>query len=61
MNKTTQGCIVASCALIAFGKFGVTQAQQTNMSFFVTRARPPSRGIRRIHRAVPAAVAVRTT
>jgi hypothetical protein len=36
MIKTIQVCIVASCALIAFGKVGVTQAQQSNMSFFVT-------------------------
>ena len=36
MNKTTQVCIVASCALITLGKVGVTQAQQSIMSFFVT-------------------------
>jgi hypothetical protein len=36
MNKTTQVCIVASFALIALGTVGVAQAQQSNMSFFVT-------------------------
>ena len=36
MNKTTQLCIVASCALIALGTACVAQAQQGGMSFFVT-------------------------
>lgn len=38
MKKTTEICIVASFALISLGAGGVAQAQQKNMSFFVTSA-----------------------
>jgi hypothetical protein len=40
MEKTTQACIVASFALISLGAGGVAQAQQSNMSFFITSSGP---------------------
>jgi hypothetical protein len=36
MKKSMRFCIVAFCGLIAIGAGGVVQAQQGNMSFFVT-------------------------
>jgi hypothetical protein len=38
MNKSFRFCIAASCGVIAIGIGGVVQAQQGNMSFFVTSA-----------------------
>ncbi len=38
MKQTTQSCIVTALALVWLGATGVAQAQQSNMSFFVTSA-----------------------
>jgi hypothetical protein len=40
MKKTTEVCIVASFAFISLGAGGAAQAQQSNMSFFITSSGP---------------------
>jgi hypothetical protein len=40
MNKTAQLCLLASVALLSLGFGGNAQAQQANMTFFITSAGP---------------------